>query len=72
MTKSIGTERATRPASSVARKQKNCTPVGIATAIDAAEKSASEMPGSPVVNMWCTHRPKLRKPVPIAASTIQL
>ena len=59
------------PASSVAMKQKNCTPVGIATAVDAAEKRPSEIPGSPVVYMWCTHRPKLRKPVPIAASTIQ-
>ena len=51
-------------------KQKIWTPVGIATAIDAAENSASEIPGRPVVNMWCTHRPKLRKPVPIADSTI--
>jgi hypothetical protein len=40
--------------------------------LDAAEKNASEMPGSPVVNMWCTQSPKLRKPVPTAASTIQL
>jgi hypothetical protein len=50
-------------------KQKNCTPVGIATALDAAEKRPSEIPGSPVVYMWCTHSPKLRKPVPMAAST---
>ena len=41
----------TRPATSVARKQKICTPVGIATASEAAENSPSEMPGSPVVNM---------------------
>ena len=53
-------------------KQKNCTPVGMAIASDAAEKNPSEMPGSPVVNMWCTHKPKLRNPVPTAASTIQL
>ena len=31
-----------------------------------------EMPGRPVVNMWWTHKPKLRKPVPTAASTIQV
>ena len=61
----------TRPAASVAMKQKICTPVGMATASDAAENKPSEMPGSPVVNMWCTQRPKLRKPVPTAASTIQ-
>ena len=72
MTNRIGTDATTRPTSSVARKQKNCTPVGIATAWEAAEKNASEIPGSPVVNMWCTHSPKLRNPVPTAASTIQL
>jgi len=33
----MGTEDTTRPTSSVARKQKNWTPVGIATACDAAE-----------------------------------
>jgi hypothetical protein len=33
-------------------KQKICTPVGIATASEAAENSASETPGRPVVNMW--------------------
>ena len=53
-------------------KQKICTPVGIATASEAAENKPSEIPGRPVVNMWCTHRPKLRNPVPTAASTIQL
>ena len=51
MTNMIGTARVTRPASSVAMKQKNWTPVGIDTACDAAEKKASEIPGSPVVNM---------------------
>jgi hypothetical protein len=44
----------------------------IATVSDAAENSASEMPGSAVVNMWCTRRPKLTTPVPTAASTTQL
>ena len=37
-TNSIGAEKITRPASSVARKAKICTPVGIATASEAAEK----------------------------------
>ena len=44
----------------------------MATAVDAAENSASVSPGRPVVNMWWTHSPKLRNPVPIAASTTQL
>jgi hypothetical protein len=68
-THSIGIDFTTRPASSVAMKQKNCTPVGMATASDAAEKNPSEIPGSPVVNMWCTHSPKLRNAVATIAST---
>ena len=71
-TYSIGTVRVIAPASRVAKKHTNCTAVGMATADDAAEKSASVMPGNPVVNMWCTHSPKLRNPVPMAASTTQL
>lgn len=59
-----------RPAASVAIKQKICTPVGIATASEAAENNPSEMPGNPVVNMWCTQSPKLKNPMPTAASTI--
>ena len=55
---SIGIDEMTRPASSVARKTKICTPVGIATASDAAEKKPSEICGRPVANMWWTHRPK--------------
>jgi hypothetical protein len=35
----------------VARKQKICSPVGMATATEAAEKMPREIPGSPVVNM---------------------
>lgn len=57
MTNRIGTDDTTRPTSNVARQQKNCTPVGIATACDAAEKNAREIPGNPVVNIWWTHRP---------------
>ena len=48
------------------------TPVGITTASLAAEKNDSEITGRPVAYMWWTHRPKLMKPVPTAASTIQL
>ena len=69
---SIGTVSITRPSRSVAMKAKICTPVGIATASEAAEKKPSEIAGSPVVYMWWTHRPKLKKPVPTAASTIQV
>ena len=71
MPNSIGIEKMTRPASSVAMKTKIWTPVGIATASEAAEKKPSEIGGRPVVNMWWTHSPKHRKPVPTAASTIQ-
>ena len=49
--KSIGTEKITRPASMVAMKTNICTPVGIATASEAAEKKASDICGRPVVNM---------------------
>ena len=70
MPKSIGVEKTTRPASIVARKAKICTPVGMATASEAAEKKASEICGRPVANMWCTQSPKQRNPVPTAASTI--
>ena len=47
-------------------------PIGIATAMLAALKKASASSGMPTVNMWCTHSPKLRKPVPTSASTIQV
>src|SRR5690606_32131600 len=60
------------PDHSVAIQAKTCTPMGIATAIDAAEKKLMASSGMPVANMWCTHSPKLRKPVPMMASTIQV
>ena len=50
-TNSIGTEKITCPVSSVARNTKICTPVGIATASEAAEKNPSEAEGRPVVYM---------------------
>ena len=50
-------------------KQKSCTPVGGDGDGPEAEKSLSETPGSPVVNMWWTHSAKLRKPVPTGAGT---
>ena len=45
-------------------------PLGSDTAMLAAEKKLSDSAGMPVVNMWCTHRPKLKKPVAISATTI--
>jgi hypothetical protein len=36
--------------------------------LDAVKKLAPSC-GSPVVNMWCTQRPKERNPVAISAST---
>ena len=67
---SKGVEKITRPAASVAISAKICTPVGITTAWLAAEKNARLIFGRPVVNMWCTQRPKLRNAVPTAARTI--
>ena len=50
---------------------KICTPVGIATSMLAAEKNAVASCGMPTVNMWCTHSPKLMKPVVSTPSTTQ-
>ncbi|HEX6313492.1 MAG TPA: hypothetical protein VFZ73_01480, partial [Gemmatimonadaceae bacterium] len=44
-------------------------PIGIATAMLAAEKKLNASSGMPTVNMWCAHTPKLMKPVAIIAST---
>ena len=57
------------PAARVAIQANTCTPAGIDTAIDAAEKKLVEMVGMPVVNMWWAHTPKLMKPVASMAST---
>ena len=67
--KSIGTSIRGFPCASVARKQKICTPVGIATIVEAAENSVSDITGRPVANMWCAQRPKLRKPIVTTAAT---
>ena len=49
----------------VAIHENTWMPEGIDTAMLAAEKNARLSPGMPVVNMWWTHRPKLKKPVAI-------
>ena len=59
-----------RPLAIVAIHAKICTPLGIATAALAAEKKPSDTAGMPVVNMWWTHRPKLKKPTAMSAATI--
>jgi len=53
----------------VAIQAKTWMPLGMLTAMLAAEKKLSDNWGMPVANMWCTHSPKLRKPAPISAST---
>ena len=68
---SIGTRSTGLPSQSVAIQAKTWMPIGIAMAVLAAEKKESDMSGRPVVNMWCTHSPKLRKPTEIAARTTQ-
>lgn len=45
-------------------------PLGIETAMLAAEKKPRDSAGMPVVNMWWTQSPKLKKPVAISATTI--
>ena len=37
----------------------------------ATEKKLAVTSGSPVANMWCTHTPKLMKPVATVAATAQ-
>ena len=63
-------ELAAGPHAIVAIQANTWMPLGIATAMLAAEKKPSDIAGMPVVNMWCTHRPKLKKPVAISATTI--
>ena len=60
-----------RPLQSVAIQAKSCTAVGIATSMLAAEKKICARCGMPTANMWCTHRPKLTKPIAIRLATIQ-
>ena len=54
-----------RPLHIVAIQQKICMPLGIAIIMLAAVKKLLPSCGSPVANMWCTHRPKPMKPVAI-------
>ena len=50
-------------------QQNICTPLGIAMVTLAAVKKLMPSCGSPVVNMWCTQRPKLTKPIDTTDST---
>ena len=50
-TKSVGVFICTRPAANVAIQAKTWMPLGIATAMLAAEKNASDSCGMPVANM---------------------
>ncbi|MNU06546.1 hypothetical protein D3C72_2517770 [compost metagenome] len=56
-------------AAMVAIQANTCMPVGTDTAMLAADAKLKESWGMPVANMWCTHKPKLRKPVATTAST---
>ena len=68
---SIGTLQTGRPLHSVAIHAKSWIPVGMATSMLATAKKACDKAGMPTANMWCTHRPKLMKPVPIIDTTTQ-
>ena len=54
----------------VAIHAKTWMPLGIATAMLAAEKKRSDSSGMPVANMWCTHSPKEKNPVATSATTM--
>jgi hypothetical protein len=56
-----------RPRARVAIQAKTWMPLGMATAMLAAWKNESDRRGMPVANMWCTHSPKLRKPMVTSA-----
>ncbi len=71
ITNSDGTVILSRPAAMVAIHAKTWMPLGIATAMLAAEKKPSERAGIPVVNIWWTHSPKEKKPTAISATTIR-
>ena len=58
-----------RPDQIVAIQQKICMPEGMAIIMLAAVKKLCPRRGNPVVNMWCTHRPKPINPVETSAST---
>src|SRR3546814_1882926 len=62
-TNSEATVIRSRPAAMVAIQANTWIPLGIDTAMLAAEKKPSDRAGMPVANIWCTHRPKLKKPV---------
>ena len=47
-------------------------PAGIPMIMPAAAKKVIEICGRPTVNMWWTHRPKLRKPVATRAMTTRV
>ena len=70
-THSMGTLHTGRPLHSVAIQAKSWMPVGTATSMLATAKKACDKAGMPIANMWCTHRPKLMKPVPIIDTTTQ-
>ena len=71
-TNSIGTRSCGLPSHRVAIQAKTWMPIGTAMAVLAAAKKDSDSRGSPVVYMWWTHRPKLRKPIATAAITTQV
>ncbi len=56
-------------AARVAIQANICIAVGTDTAMLAADAKLSDNCGIPVANIWCTHRPKLRNPVEMTAST---
>lgn len=70
--KSDGVATRKRPLAIVAIHAKTWMPLGMETAMLAAEKMPSAAFGIPVVNMWCTQRPKLKKPVAMRATTMSL
>ncbi len=65
-----GVRHTGRPRQMVAIQAIIWTPVGMAMSRLTAAKNPIEVGDSPVVNMWCTHSPKLRKAVAMSDSTM--
>jgi len=70
--KSMGVSSFTLPRHIVAIHAKNWMPLGMTMTRLAAEKNDIASTGIPVANMWCTHTPKLMKPIATSEPTIHV
>ena len=66
---SIGTVNRNFPPHMVSVQLTIFTPVGIAIAMVATEKAATEIGPRPEANMWCAHTPQPTKPIAAPENT---